>query len=64
MTIPPGYIEASEAATRLGITPECVRRMLDRGDLTECKMPGSRRRFVTEKSLQRRMAAQTEGATK
>jgi excisionase family DNA binding protein len=51
--VPRGYVSVEEAAERLGLHVQTVRQWLNSGKITESKIPGSRRRLISEASLER-----------
>ena len=54
LTIPPDYLTIKEVQAMLGISKRSVEKLIDRGELSEARMPGvQRRRLVPKKSLHR-----------
>lgn len=53
LKIPAGYLTTRQAADMLGITVSCILKKLDRGEISDASLPGSHKRFVTEKALRR-----------
>lgn len=53
LVIPPGFLTTKQAAAALGLTVTCILKKMDRGEIPDATVPGSHKRFVTEKALRR-----------
>ncbi len=51
--VPHGFVSVDQAAERLGVHKQTILKWLDRGEIPESKIPGSRRRLISEASLER-----------